>query len=496
MNLSDNAKHLLKTRYCRNNERPEDVFVRVAEAVGKANNKQKEYKKILTDLDFIPNSPCLRNANYSNMNKACFVLPIEDSMDSLFKSLHDAGIIFKGGGGCGYNFSNLREEGASISAGGTSSGAISFMKIFNAIIEAVKSGGFRRGASMGILDYDHPEILNFIKLKLGNDLMTNFNLSVLVDDDFMKKIDKDENIYLRSRKDKRIVTGAVKARDIFDIICYSAWICGDPGMVYVDRVNKDNPYNERIKACNPCGEQFLFPYESCCLGSINLSNCVTKKGNLNKTKLKKLSVLGTKFLLDVNKITKFSVEQCYKQQYKYNRVGLGVMGFADMLVKMGVYYDSEKTLKIIDEIGKIMLTEAKKITPNSASVLSIAPTGSLSIIANCSASIEPIFSRNYQRKLTSDVGTISESRLGKYVRTAHEVSPDWHLRIQSRWQKWIDNGVSKTINLPHDASIGDIKDIYYKAWKWGAKGITVYRDGCKGEQVYYSQKCDGEECHL
>jgi ribonucleotide reductase alpha subunit len=769
MKLTDNAINLLKARYCKENEKPEDVFKRVADAVGECSGRVKEYYDIMSKLDFLPNSPCLMNAGASDMNKACFVLPILDSMDSLFRALHDAGIIFKEGGGVGYNFSQLREKGAPVSAGGTSSGSLSFMKIFNGIVEAVKQGGRRRGASMGILDYDHPEILDFIKIKLANNAMTNFNLSILVDDSFMEKIEDDGHIFLRSRIDRRNILGKIKARDLFDIICYSAWICGDPGMIFKSRVNEDNPHKEEIDACNPCvtgdtkietvkgsipikklvgkeigvysfnrktkkweikkanqfritrknepvvkvtfdngesmkvtkdhkflcrdneyreisklkpgdsllhfkrhktktgyieigrqkehrilgkwksdknlkgkevhhinkikddnslenleivsisqhrklhppsnknnsyfgkslkgkknphygkkhskeakkliglktierfkdetykknhstklknswtderreeyskmktkkkvkwncpvckkevfllpsiakskkycshscsnkgrnnvkivsienagkedvydcyvednlnfvnhsvvsldcGEQFLFPHESCCLGSINLANCVTKSGNLNKTKLKRLTKLGANFLLDVNKRTKFAVEECYKQQYKYNRIGLGVMGFADMLVKMKTYYDSDKTLKIIDEIGKILQEESKKISPTSASTLSIAPTGSLSILANTSASIEPIFSRNYSRKLTADVGTIKESRGDKYVRTAHEVSPEWHLKVQAQWQKYIDNGVSKTINLPNEASIGEVKDIYYKAWQMG-----------------------------
>lgn len=503
MKLTDNARHLLKKRYCKPNEQPEQVFKRVADAIGKQSNRQEEYLKIMQDLDFLPNSPCLMNAGASSMNKACFVLPIGDSMSGIFKSLHDAGLIFKEGGGVGYNFSDLREKGAIVSAGGTSSGALSFMKIFNGIVESVKQGGKRRGASMGILDYDHPEILDFITLKLTEGRMSNFNLSVRVDDDFMSKINTDKKVYMRSRLDKRMTVGkGIEARDMFNIICYSAWLTGDPGMIFSDRVNKDNPYDEQITACNPCGEQYLFPYESCCLGSINLSHCVTKSGNLNKTKLKKLTRLGTWFLLDVNKKTKFAVEECYKQQYKYNRIGLGVMGFADLLLKLGVLYDSDKTLKVINEIGRILKTESKKIATTSASTLSIAPTGSLSIIADCSASIEPIFSRNYRRELTSDIGIIKENRYGKYVRTAHEVSPEWHLKIQAQWQKWIDNGVSKTINLPIDASTNDIKYIYYKAWKMGCKGITVYRDGCKSTQVYYAEKeqpklkCDGESCNL
>jgi ribonucleoside-diphosphate reductase alpha chain len=503
--LTSNARRLLKARYCTGEEHPEDVFKRVAKEIGSVENREKEYLEMMESLDFLPNSPCLMNAGYSNQLKACYVLQVPDSMDGILNALKNAGLIFKEGGGVGYNFSSLREKGAPLRVGGTSSGALSFMRIFNSLVESVKQGGRRRGASMGILDYDHPEILEFIKMKLVNGVMTNFNISVMVDDVFMHKINTEEDIYLRSRTDRRIITGKIKARDMFDIICYSAWLSGDPGMLFYDRINKDNIDKKNpIIACNPCGEQFLHSDESCCLGSINLSHCVTKEGDLDKPKFQRLVKLGSQFLLDVNKKAVFPVEGCYKAQFRYNRIGLGIMGFADMLIKMKILYDSKEALKVIDDIGEMLKTGAKAIAPASASTLSIAPTGSLSIMANCSPSIEPIWSRgDYTRTLTEDIGVIKESCVSEYLRTAHEVSPEWHLKIQAQWAKWVDCGVSKTINLPHDASIGDIKNIYYKAWEWGVKGVTVFRDGCKnGDQVFSTQqksvygKCEGETCAL
>lgn len=494
--LSDNAKNVLKQRYCRQGERPEDIFDRVAEAIGKASGRTKEYKEVLNNLDFLPNSPCIRNAGYSNQNKACFTLPVKDSLSSIFKALHNAGVIFKSGGGVGYNFSDLREKGASISSGGESSGAVSFMSLYNSIIEVIKAGGFRRGASMGILEYDHPEIMEFLWLKAQNlNDMTNFNLSVMLNDEFMKKVKNDGKIYLRSRVDKRITKGSYKARELFYLICSLAWKIGDPGLLFFENINKDNIYDKPLRATNPCGELPLFPYESCCLGSINLAHCVTQKGNFSKRKFKKLVKIGSQFLLDVNKMSEFPIKKCYEAQYKYNRIGLGVMGFADMLCKMGIYYDSDKALKIIDMIGKILDKESRKAAPTSASTTSIAPTGTLSIIANCSPSIEPIFSRNYTRNLSDDIGSISEKRVSEYVRTSHEVNPDWHLKVQARWQKYINNAVSKTINLRHSASVEDVRKIYMKAWEMGCKGITVFRDGCRGPQVFKA-KCDGESCHL
>jgi len=510
--LSDAAIKLLRERYCHPNEEPKDVYRRVAYAVSRATpDPDYYYKKFLWMMNeayFLPNSPCIRNAGRSNMNKACFVLPIDDSMQSIFQTLYNSAMIFKEGGGVGYNFSNLRERGAPLSGGGTSSGVMSFMRIYNAITDAIKQGGFRRGASMGILDYDHPEIIDFVREKITLHSMTNFNLSVMVDDDFMKAVtESDDYIYLRSRLDKRRILSKMKARDLFAIICYSAWMCGDPGMLFFNRINKDNPFYPRkvINATNPCGEQPLFPYESCCLGSINLSKLV-EKNEFNYDLFKELVKLGTHFLLAVNKITEFPIQECYIAQAKYNRIGLGVMGFADALMKMHIYYDSDEALKFIDKIAPIMKQISRKIATQSVSTLSIAPTGSLSILASCSPSIEPIFSRSYVRKLSTM--TVKEEReANEYLRTAHEVSPEWHLKIQARWQKYVDSGVSKTINLPYEATIQDVMDIYIKAWKMGCKGITIFRDKCRGDagQVFISEekkqappraKCDGEMCYL
>jgi len=426
----------------------------------------------------------------------CFVLPIDDSMESIFKTLQQSALIFKSGGGVGYNFSNLRERGAELSHGGTSSGVVSFMKLYNSLTETVKQGGFRRGASMGVLNIDHPEILNFIKEKVTPGSMNNFNLSVMVNDEFMDKADNGGKVYLRSRLDRRVIKGNFRCRDLFNIMTYSAWLTGDPGLLFYDRINKDNVNYPKhpIEATNPCGEVPLLPYESCCLGSINLSNFVTKDGEFDKDRFSDIVRISTKFLIGMNKICKFPIDECYKAQYEWQRLGLGVMGFADMLMKMGIIYDSDDSLKMIDIIGKIM-KESKKYAPMSVATLSIAPTGSLSIIADCSSGIEPWFAKSYTRHLT--VGKVSESRVSKYLRTAHEVTPEWHLKVQARWQEYIDNGVSKTINLPHSATIQDIAEIYMSAWKMGCKGITIFRDGCLGDtgQVLRTT-CEDENCYL
>lgn len=502
MKLTDNAINLLRQRYCSHDEKPKQVFKRVAKSISRAWDCNGEYEKpfldMIENLEFLPNSPCIRNAGYGNMNKACFVLPIEDSMESIFRTLKDSAIIFKSGGGVGYDFSELREKGSTLSQGGTSSGPISFMRIYNSITEAVKQGGFRRGASMGVMKYDHPQIMDFVREKYNRNTLNNFNLSVLVDDKFMNCLEDDDIIYLKSRLDRRIIKGKLNADDLFAIICNSAWMNGDPGLLFFDRINKDNPLypNKPITCTNPCGEQPLHAYDSCCLGSIDLSKLVDK-GEFNYNRFNELIDLGTQFLLAVNKITEFPIPECQLAQSKYNRIGLGVMGFADALIKLSIKYDSKECLDFIDKIAPIMLKRARKIAVNSTSVLSIAPTGSLSILANCSQSIEPIFSKSYTRHLTQL--KVKEKREdNEYLRTAHEISPEWHLKVQSKWQEWIDSGVSKTINLPHESSISDIKKIYMEAWKMGCKGITIFRDGSLGDsgQVFRSVGCEDEDCYL
>ena len=460
--------------------------------------EEQEFFTVMQDNLFLPNSPCLRNAGYDNMLKACFVLPIDDNMKSIFGTLYQAALVFKSGGGCGYNFSNLRQKDSTLSGGGLASGPLSFMRLYNDMTEVVKQGGFRRGASLGVLDVDHPDIIPFIRAKLVPTELTNFNLSVLVNDEFMKKVKTDELVYLRDRKDKRKLTEKLKAKDLFGLIVFSAYLIGDPGMLFEDRINKDNPFKERIKAANPCGEQPLLPYESCCLGSINLNEHFTSDGEFDMDRFKSTAEIGTRFLLRMNEKCEFPFEELTLMSKKTNRVGLGVMGFADTLIKLHIKYDSPETLEFIDKLGDAMKSIAQRVAIRSASVLSIAPTGSLSILAGCSHGIEPLYATDYERHVT--VGTFKEKREeSEYVRTAHEISPEWHLKIQAQWQKWVDSGVSKTVNLPRDASIQDVYDVYYKAWEMGCKGVTVYRDESRDVQVLNKPKvakCDGEVCYL
>lgn len=495
MAFSKAAIDLLKLKYCGPNEQPEDVFKRVATVLGSDDGLAEQFEEIMLSRKFLPNSPCLRNAGGSGMLKACFTLPIFDSIDSIFKTLNAAALIFKEGGGVGYNFSKLRQKGAPLSGGGTSSGVMSFINIFDSITEAIKQGGFRKGASIGILWYNHPEIEDFITAKLDPTQLQNFNLSVMTNDNFLHKVENNDEITIKDPQDRRQKVRTMKAKDLFNVIVMSAWKHGDPGLLFYDRINKDNIYRSKtpIDACNPCGEQPLLPWESCCLGSMNLNEHVID-GDLDYDGIKNTIELGTKMLLNVNRINEFPVPECYMMQYKTNRIGVGIMGFADALVKLHIKYDSEETLQLIDKIGKLMKDTAKRIAPTSASVLSIAPTGSLSIIASCSPSIEPIWSIDYQRQLS--YGTIQETRGdSEYIRTAHEITPEWHLKVQAQWQKWIDSGVSKTVNLSHNATMNDVAEIYMQAWKMGCKGVTVFRDGCRGDQVFVS-KCDGDSCYL
>jgi len=506
MNLSSNAVNLLRRKYCSHNEEPTDIFPRIATTIskhtpgcnGQSTKFRKQYLEMLENLDFLPNSPCIRNAGYGNMNKACFVLPIDDSISGIYKTLWQSAMIFKMGGGVGYNFSDLREDGAALAAGGESSGVLSFMDLYNASTEAVKQGGFRRGASMGVLDYDHPNIIEFIQAKGKHGRLNNFNLSILVDNNFMKRVDTDDVVHLKSRFDRRKTTRTLKARDIFWLAVTYAWENGDPGLLFFDRINKDNPLHpgESIRATNPCGEVPLFPYESCCLGSINLANCISKNG-IDYDKIDYLVEKATFFLMGMNKSTIYPIPECYDAQNRFFRIGLGVMGFADMLLKINVLYDSSEAMNIIDKIGK-RLRKSSKYAPLSVATLSIAPTGSLSIIANCSNGIEPIFTNNYERHTTA--GVFKESRDSEYLRTAHDISPEWHIKILARWQRWVDNGVSKTINLPFEASQSDVAEVYKKAWQMDCKGVTVYRDGCRNQQVYNAVPkritCEGESCSL
>lgn len=558
-NFSENARKVLEKRYLKKDEngnpveKPEDMLRRVALNIAQAESnygKSKDIKSVaenfyqaMAKLEFLPNSPTLMNAGRDLQQlAACFVLPIEDSMESIFETIKDTAIIHKTGGGTGFSFSRLRPKNATVrSTGGISSGPVSFMKVFNAATQAVKQGGTRRGANMGILRVDHPDIIEFISCKENDKEITNFNISVGITEDFMKKVELDEYYDLINPHDKSVVS-RLKAKEVFDLIVKSAWKNGEPGIIFLDRMNKTNPTPSigEIESTNPCGEQPLLPYESCNLGSINLSTMV-KDSKLNWQLLDKTTKLAVHFLDNVIDMNKYPIKRIDEMTKANRKIGLGVMGFADMLIKLNIPYNSEAALstaeKVMDFILKSATEKSQELAkergafPNfersiyiggkplrNATLTTIAPTGTLSIISNCSSGIEPLFAVTYVRsvmdknellevnplfmevaekkgfysvelmKLISQKETIKDiTEIPKDVRnvfvTAFDVEPEWHIKMQAIFQKYTHNAVSKTINFPNTATIEEVKKAYMLAFKSDCKGLTVYRDKSRDEQV-------------
>jgi ribonucleoside-diphosphate reductase alpha chain len=497
--LSKNAINLLKQRYCRNNEEPIDVYRRTARVLSDNDTKLEEnILSLMSTNTFLPNSPALFNSGYSNMLHACCALGIEDNIQSIADFEYRMTMMFKYGAGVGANYSYLRSKDTPLSSGGSSSGVVSLLEVIDKKTDYIKQGGYRRGASMAILSYDHPEIVDFCQRKIKGGL-TNMNLSVLVNDNFMKSVKTKSIINIVDPHSGKQFD--MNAYDLFDIICFCAWSSGCPGLLFFDRINKDNKFWPELvlDTTNPCSESPIPKDTLCCLGSINLSKFV-RNDEFMFERFEEVCRTSSRALLNMNKVGWYPFDFMKESMDKYNPVGLGIMGFADTLIKLGIYYDSEEALSFIDNVGKIYKNVTDNISPDSFYHRIIAPTGSLSILADCSSSIEPVFSEVFESNLT--VGKIEEAReiyKSKYCRTAHEIDPMWHLKIQAQWQKWADGGISKTINLPHTASIQDVKDIYFKAWELGIKGITIYRDNSKTEQplnIKPTGKCDDGTCYL
>ena len=564
--LREPALIVLKQRYLLKNENneiietPEDLFERVAKAVASAEaNFSKDpniceiyaekFYDLMVNLDFLPNSPTLMNAGCPlGQLSACFVLPIEDSLDSIFETLKFTALIHKSGGGTGFSFSNLRPKGDIVaSTQGVASGPLSFIKVFDSATEAIKQGGKRRGANMGILRIDHPDIEEFIIAKREEKILTNFNLSVAITDHFMEALEKGEKFPLINPRNKKIVK-YVDPKRIFSLIAESAWECGDPGVIFIDTINRYNPtpHLGKIEATNPCGEQPLLPFESCNLGSINLANFV-EDGKINWEDLKEVIHLAVRFLDNVIEINRFSIPQINKITKLNRKIGLGVMGFADFLIKLNISYAEPKAIALAERVMKFINEESVKAsqklaiergnfpaypgsiwdkpdTPfmRNATTTTIAPTGSISLIAGVSSGIEPLFGVYYERKTLGNIiikefhplfieilekenyseneiksileevkekGILKNIKLPERIKklfvTTYEISPDQHLAIQEAFQKYTHNAVSKTINLPKEATVENIKTIYLKAYKLGLKGVTVFRYGSKSEQVIY-----------
>ncbi len=572
MKLSENAITVLEKRYLEKDENGnlienvEGMFRRVAKAIAAADKEytdkagldkiEKQFFDMMADLEFLPNSPTLMNAGRPlGQLSACFVLPVEDTMEGIFEAIKNAALIHKSGGGTGFSFSRLRPKGSSVnSTGGVASGPISFMKVFNAATEAVKQGGTRRGANMGILRVDHPDIMEFISCKKDNTEITNFNISVGITEDFMKAVEYNLEYELIDPKTKKPV-GKLNAKKVFDIIVEMAWKNGEPGIIFLDRLNRDNvtPKLGEIESTNPCGEQPLLPYEACNLGSINLYNMLNvEKNSLDFDKLAATIKKAVHFLDNVIEVNKYPLPEIDQMTRGTRKIGLGIMGWADILCALRIPYNSHKAIDLADKVmGFIQenaqkasqeLAERKGVFPyyedsifskkgmkiRNATTTTIAPTGTLSLIAGVSSGIEPIFAISYIRnvmdnnelievnpvfkdaaiegnfysddlmKKIAKSGTIKDiEEIPKEIRdifvTAHDVGPEWHVKMQAAFQRHTDNAVSKTVNLTHDASTDDVREVFTLAYKAQCKGVTIYRDGSRDMQVLNIGKVQGKE---
>ena len=564
--LTDNARVVLQRRYLAKDregnvlEAPDGMFRRVAHNLSQSDlgygateaerqATEDAFYQVMRRLEFLPNSPTLMNAGRELQQlSACFVLPVEDSLDSIFTKVKQTALIHKSGGGTGFAFSRLRPEGDVVgSTGGVASGPVSFINAFDAATDVVKQGGTRRGANMGILHVTHPDILSFITSKEDGQHLSNFNISVAVTEDFMRRVEHDQTYDLVNPRTGQI-TGQLNAREVFERMTELAWRTGDPGIVFLDRINRDNPNPQLgdIESTNPCGEQPLLPYESCNLGSLNLARMVRYDGDDVAIDWSRMSeVIGTAVhMLDsVIDMNDYPIDEIADMSRKTRRIGLGVMGWSDLLIQMGVRYDSDEALELAEQVMEFIqretyraseeLSEARGTFPewersaynrgenpqrmrNSAPV-TIAPTGTISIIAGASSGIEPLFALSFVRNVMdrtrlvegnnyfeavarnegfyseelmeqlAAVGSLEDLDVPGWVkevfRVSHDIDPRWHVKMQGAFQKYTDNAVSKTINFPHDATVADVAEAYQSAYAVGCKGITVYRDGSKAEQV-------------
>jgi ribonucleoside-diphosphate reductase alpha chain len=558
--LTVNAMEVLKARYLLRDEQerivetPTQLFSRVAKAVAKvdlafgdnASGSEQIFFDMMTKLEFLPNTPTLFNAGTSiGQLSACFVLPVGDSLESIFSTVKNMAIIEQTGGGVGFDFSRLRPRGDIVkSTKGVASGPVSFMRIFDTATEVIKAGGKRRGAMMAILRVDHPDVIEFITAKQNPSLLSNFNVSVAVTDEFLKVLENEGDFWLVNPRNREQVKKH-RATEIWNLISHSAWASGDPGVVFIDEINRHNPTPKvgKIESTNPCGEQPLLPYESCNLGSINLSK-MTKDKEVDWDKLRETVRNAVHFLDNVVDANVYPLKEIAEITRANRKIGLGVMGFADMLIILGVPYDSEEALQIGEKIMMFINEKAHEKSmeiaqkrgsfPNfkgstweskypafrNATVTTVAPTGTISIIAGCSSGIEPLFAISFMRNVlggarlfetnplfeeaAKEKGFYSAKLLEEIARTgsvkqikgvpeevkrlfvtALDIAPVWHIKMQAAFQKYTDNAVSKTVNLPNDAKEEDVKEIYDLAWKLKCKGVTVFRYGSKPEQVLY-----------
>jgi ribonucleoside-diphosphate reductase alpha chain len=563
MKLSENARYILSQRYLLKDENgevcetPTQLFRRVAKTIAQVEEKygkskqeikqlENEFYKMMVGFEFLPNSPTLMNAGTTlGQLSACFVLPVEDDIDKIFNAVHQTARIHKTGGGTGFSFSRLRPRDDIVkSTGGIASGPLSFMIVFDAATEVIKQGGKRRGANMGVMRIDHPDIMDFIVVKEKEGILHNFNISVAITDKFMESVEKDGDFELINPRTNKVAK-TIKAKALWNLLCLMSWKNGEPAIIFIDTINKHNPTPELglIESTNPCGEVPLLPYESCNLGSINLAK-FHKRGNggVDMERLKKTIRLAIRFLDNVIDANKFPLPEIQQMTISNRKIGLGVMGFADLLLMMGIKYDTEAALALGEKLMKFIHDEGLKMSqelgkekgnfPNkdksifkeipflrNATITSVAPTGTISLIANTSQGIEPIYSivqtRNVKESLGKNLVEINPAvkrslelkgmwnellekslqqtkceecivipkELKDSLVTAYQVSPEWHVKMQAAFQKYTDNSISKTVNLPENTDTYDVEKIYQLAYKLGCKGITVYRDKSRKMQL-------------
>jgi ribonucleoside-diphosphate reductase alpha chain len=567
LNLSVNQLKVIKSRYIRHSdtgkplETPKKLFRRVACAIAGIEKKdQKEWEKkfynMLTKFEFMPGGCYLRSAGTDNpMLANCFVLPIEDSMEGIFDSVKYMALVHQKGGGTGFNFSSLRPKGDSVSSsGGFSSGPISFMKVFDAATRQVMQGGFKRGANMGILNIDHPDILDFITCKTEENEINNFNISVGITDKFMQTVEDDTDFELLNPRNGEVVQ-TVSAQNLFNQIVTLSWRTGDPGLIFLDEINRHNPVIDTqgpMITTNPCGEQPLHPFDVCNLGSINLSSFFNSdNSNINWKRLDEVIRLAVRFQDNGVDLSTYPIPQIADMAKANRRIGLGVMGWADLLFKLQIPYNSDEAFTLAEKISHFIYSvshneserlaeekgtfpnykgstyEKKKVKQRNLAITTIAPTGTISMVSGCSSGIEPVFLLSYTKNVVDDNGLtytnpsfkkalqkhfddeIVQDIIDKVTQTgtcqnikeipdeikqvfvtAHDITWQDHIKMQAAFQKWTDNAVSKTINFPNSATLADIEKAYLLAWQLKCKGVTIYRDGSKSFQILQATKSE------